>query len=266
MSARGFVTCSHRWSLALTGLGVTFLVGMIWAPIFSGKIAFFELLLPLMCLGGYLGYRGHRVFFLLPMLFTVAYFGLTVYTPMVRPVHWRMTTTDEPIKADAVLVLSSSVTGDGRLSPRGLERLLGGIKLVKEGWAPRLVITRLPPDIAEPDNDIKELFRLTDFGAEVVEFGPVWTTDDELAGIKQMMKARGWATVLVVTSPYHSVRVRALLQQCGINGAVIVAPDRSFPLSAPSVVSERIQIAHRIAYESVAWIKRKVMTPQCQSG
>ncbi|MGH9336131.1 MAG: hypothetical protein ACRD21_20525, partial [Vicinamibacteria bacterium] len=61
--------------------------------------------------------------------------------------HWMgegLVRRDPLVKADAVFVLASGLQPDGDPSSVALSRLVSGLGLLGEGWAPRLVLSELP--------------------------------------------------------------------------------------------------------------------------
>ena len=108
---------------------------------------------------------------------------------------------DEPANADAVVVLSGVRKA----------RLAKGLELVRKGVAPTLVISDgEAPGWAEGN-------RLCDGGTafRVVCFRPrPYSTHGEAADVAELARARGWRSLVVVTSRYHVTRARLLFRRC----------------------------------------------------
>lgn len=108
---------------------------------------------------------------------------------------------DEPRSADAVVVLSG--VRDARLAK--------GLELMQAGVARTLVIS---------DGEARgwaEANRLCAGGAafRVVCFRPrPYSTHGEAAEVARLARARGWRSLVVVTSRYHVTRSRLLFRRC----------------------------------------------------
>jgi uncharacterized SAM-binding protein YcdF (DUF218 family) len=131
----------------------------------------------------------------------VAYVAVAAYLFVVH--H-----DDRPAKADAVVVLSGTK-----------QRLPVGERLVREGFAPLLVVSRsTDPTIAEQ--------RACRTGALCFRAVP-YSTRGEARAIARLAAAHGWHTVDVVTSQFHVFRARILIQRCYHGGLRMVgAPER----------------------------------------
>lgn len=102
---------------------------------------------------------------------------------------------DHPAKADAVVVLSGTK-----------ERLPVGQRLVRNGYAPLLVVSRSTyPGAAER--------RACRSGALCFRADP-YSTRGEARAIARLAAARHWQTVDVVTSQFHIFRARILIKRC----------------------------------------------------
>jgi uncharacterized SAM-binding protein YcdF (DUF218 family) len=116
----------------------------------------------------------------------------------------------EPSRADAVVVLSGVRKA----------RLATGLELVRSGVAPTLVISDGTAPGWEEGN------RLCDGASadfRVVCFRPhPYSTHGEAADVARLARARGWRSLVVVTSRYHLTRARLLFRRCfdGPVGAV----------------------------------------------
>ncbi len=102
---------------------------------------------------------------------------------------------DRPAKADAVVVLSGTK-----------ERLPVGQRLVRNGYAPLLVVSRSTyPSAAER--------RACRSGALCFRADP-YSTRGEARAIARLAAVRNWQTVDVVTSQFHVFRARILIKRC----------------------------------------------------
>ena len=122
---------------------------------------------------------------------------------------------DEPRRADAVVVLSGVRKA----------RLVKGLELVRRGVAPTLVISDgRAPGWAEGN-------RLCDGGTKfrVVCFRPrPYSTHGEATDVARLARARGWRSLVVVTSRYHLTRARLLFRRC-LDGSVSAVSAETSP-------------------------------------
>jgi uncharacterized SAM-binding protein YcdF (DUF218 family) len=119
---------------------------------------------------------------------------------------------DPLVKSDAIFVL------DGKSPHRELE----GAVLFREGWAPRVVISRPRSDLAEdvrrafdlpPEREglIRLLQRAGVPERAIIALDPIVdNTLQELQVDFEYARAHGFRRVIIVSSPYHTRRVRLI--------------------------------------------------------
>jgi uncharacterized SAM-binding protein YcdF (DUF218 family) len=135
--------------------------------------------------------------------------------------------------ADAVVVLSGTN-----------QRLSVGQRLVREGYAPLLVVSRsTDPTVAEQ--------RACASGALCFRAEP-YSTRGEARAIARLAAARGWRTVDVVTSQFHVFRARILIRRCYHGGLRMIGASQS-PLRLPI----------DLAKESLNLVYQEVFAPGC---
>ena len=119
---------------------------------------------------------------------------------------------DPLVTSDAIFVL------DGKSPHRDLE----AAALYRDGWAPRVVVTRPRSDLAE---DVRREFGLETEQEQVVRTlrragvpesaivrldRVVENTEGELTADFDYAKAQGFRRVILVSSPYHTRRIRVI--------------------------------------------------------
>ena len=112
---------------------------------------------------------------------------------------------DSPRRSDAVVVLAGDA--DHRI-PRGLE-------LVRDGVAPRLLLSR------EPGEKWASWRRLCGRPAVTCFKADPYSTQGEAEAVARLAARRGFRSVAVVTSRYHVFRSRLLFERC-LDGRVSV--------------------------------------------
>lgn len=116
---------------------------------------------------------------------------------------WSPWATGAPGHADAVIVLSG-----------GRERLPPAMALVRRGVAPVLAISSVSHTRPWPLGE--RLCRAGRYaGARVVCFEAApYSTRGEAKTVARLAHARGWTSLVVVTSRFHVTRARMLFRRC----------------------------------------------------
>ena len=144
-------------------------------------------------------------------------------------------------KADAVLVLGGGLRP--ALAPRqgvevseGGDRLLTGLRLMRENKAPLLItsggrVSFTAADPAPPEAiSAKELAVELGLPASRILINPgSRTTAEEARDIGAMARARGWNSILLVTSAFHMPRSLATFRQRSGLSVIPVACDYQLP-------------------------------------
>jgi uncharacterized SAM-binding protein YcdF (DUF218 family) len=109
--------------------------------------------------------------------------------------------TDRPGRADAVVVFAG---GDG-------ERQEEGVRLVREGVAPALVIS----DGGQPGSSKARVCRERPAGLRLHCLSPdPATTRGEARAFAELAEREGWDSLVLVSSNYHVLRAGLLLGRC----------------------------------------------------
>jgi hypothetical protein len=142
---------------------------------------------------------------------------------------------DPPMRADAVFVMSGSPT-----------RLPLGVKLVRDGYAPLLVVSRSPSNVTRLEREACR-HRL---GLRVlcVSAHP-YSTVGEAETLARLAAAHDWRRLDVVTSQYHVVRARILIRRC-YRGAlrVVGAPDQPWLLPIDVALESVKLVYHELVH------------------
>lgn len=179
-------------------------------------------------------------------------------TDLVRGPVGRMVRRDpRPAHADAVVVLSGALTGDGRIGEGALTRLVGGIAELRAGVSSELVLTRLAEphgdQVVRSDADQIGLVRRLIPAVRLHLAGPVRNTRAEAVAVADLARKEGWHQVVVVTSPLHSRRACGAFEAAGLTVACRPSEERRFAMESPAGAGDRISAFSDWLYEKVAW-------------
>ncbi len=179
------------------------------------------------------------------------------YTDLAETLQRRIAEDDGPVPSDVIVVLSTNTQGE-TIGSAALYRMLAGMRLLRRGVAPNIVFTGDP---GRPDNQFHRLAPelLAALHADtsgVVPFEAVdgvrITTWWEARSIRQMAEARGWRRVLVVTSPCHTRRAKAMFRRNGLDAAVTPCLPVTGPGSRLTHPWIRFEVFRSVAYECAA--------------
>jgi uncharacterized SAM-binding protein YcdF (DUF218 family) len=145
-----------------------------------------------------------------------------VYTPLVPSLLRGLERRDELAPAPAVVVLGSVAWDEQTLSAAAQERFVHGYAVVRQGYAPRLIITRPPPPEKSWDAAVRRQIRDLGFDFPLDVVGPAGDTHEEAVAIAALARERGWDRVVLVTHPWHMRRAAAAFEKAGLK--VICSP------------------------------------------
>jgi uncharacterized SAM-binding protein YcdF (DUF218 family) len=176
------------------------------------------------------------------------------YTPLSGRLAERLVRREAPRAADAVFVFGSRLQLDGEPTPESMSRLLRGLELIGQGFAPRLVITELHPPVPPQEPLAREWMRTLGVEAELLALGPVRNTRDEALLMAGLCRERGLRRVLAVTSPTHSRRAAATLEKEGLEVVSVPAIEVQVDIETLDRPSERLRLFGAVLHESVGYV------------
>jgi uncharacterized SAM-binding protein YcdF (DUF218 family) len=172
---------------------------------------------------------------------------------------------EDPLPAgpsDALFVFGGSVSTDGRIGPQAADRLLEGIRLIRQGAAPRLVVSRvtttLGRDTITSDPDVRYLLETTGLPSDLHVLFPVRSTRLEAERLAELAGREGWRRVVVVTSPLHTRRACAAVARTGLEVVCRPSPERSVAWRTLPRPTDRIEALAGWLYESLGWIEYRL--------
>jgi uncharacterized SAM-binding protein YcdF (DUF218 family) len=204
-----------------TGAAFGFVLGLVAKELdFATLVSFWGdralVVLSSAAIGALLGLAGLEKLTIAAAVAGASLWALVVLTPVSHWMSEGLAREDPRQKADAVFVLASGLQGDGDLSTVAMSRLLGGLELMGEGWAPRLILSELPAPGPRYRDAACKLMDSLGMSQEVLTVGPVLNTHDEAVAVGELVRELGYERLLVVTSPSHSRRASLALEAQGV--------------------------------------------------
>lgn len=166
---------------------------------------------------------------------------LVAYGPLSRLMRDGLVRSDALRPADAVLVLGTRMQTDGDPTDAQLSRLYRALEVLKDGLAPRLLITELPAPFASQRPFAEDLLRRFVPEVELVDLGPAMNTHDEALMAAAYLNRLGLSRVIVATSPTHTFRAAALLEAQGLEAMVTPSRETRFDLETLDRPEERLR-------------------------
>jgi uncharacterized SAM-binding protein YcdF (DUF218 family) len=164
-----------------------------------------------------------------------------------------------PGGADAVIVLSASVTDQGLLNPVALDRLLEGTRLVRSGVARRLIVSRTETEvddrIVDSEADQRALIRFVGVAAELSILTETGNTRGEAVRAKKLAEESRWGSIVVVTSPSHTKRACAVFEAVGFVVTCRPSPDRRIAWNELDSPRDRTRAFGEWLYETLGWLE-----------
>jgi uncharacterized SAM-binding protein YcdF (DUF218 family) len=138
---------------------------------------------------------------------------------------------NETPKSDAIVVLGAAQY-DGRPSPVLKARLDHAIALYERGVAPFIIMTggQAPGDtVSEAVVGRRYAIRAGVPAAAVLTERGGMTTVESMEAVSRLMGSRELKTAVLVSDPFHMLRLKLLARQVGIRG--FTSPTRTSPIS-----------------------------------
>ena len=179
---------------------------------------------------------------------------IVLYTPIVRgfvPTFVRADTASV-VPVDAIVVLSGTVTDDGRLTGQALDRLLTALSVAKHRAISNLAVSVLQlPNRPTSQADQRELAALIDPELAVHFVRDVHSTHDEALAFAAMARTRDWHRVIVVTSLTHTRRACGAIEATGLVVECVPAEPRDYALRGLDRAGPRRLAFQEVVYETL---------------
>jgi uncharacterized SAM-binding protein YcdF (DUF218 family) len=188
---------------------------------------------------------------------------LVSYTPLVRPFTAPFVRRDAAMGMsaaagvpDAVVILSGSVTSEGRITGAALERFISGVQQARRLGIPVLALSVVgddaDPSVESSERDQRELAQLMAPDLTLRFVTNVHSTRDEALAFAAMARTRRWRRVVLVTSPLHSRRACATVEHAGLPVLCAPAASREYALSRLDRPETRRLVFADVVYETAA--------------
>ena len=168
------------------------------------------------------------------------------FTPLANYINIRMAGVARLEPSDAIVVLGrGGADSDGILTNRSLRRVVRGIDLYRQGFAPLLVFSGSLEEIRERANVARALGVP---GPAILSAPAARTTREEAEEVRKLLLPLGRKNVLLVSDPIDMPRARALMERAGFT--VRPAPTAA---SGPSQPEARLGLVRDLLIELSAW-------------
>ncbi|MCU1368570.1 MAG: hypothetical protein JWL72_4345 [Ilumatobacteraceae bacterium] len=175
------------------------------------------------------------------VLLLIAYYAINLFQV------WQVGRSDQARPVDAIIVMGAAQY-DGRPSPQLQARLDHVVELWNEGLAPLVIVTggNQPGDrFTEASTSAQYLTEHGVDPAAIAEEDHGHSSWESLAAVAPILTAHGARTVLLVSDPYHSLRIRLMAQELGF--VAYVSPTRTSPVRGTTAFGKEIKEAAGIS-------------------
>ncbi len=179
----------------------------------------------------------------------IAYFLVTLYQV------WSTGNADQARPVDAIVVMGAAQY-DGRPAPVLASRLDHALDLYRQGLADTIVVTggKQPLDrFTEAAASAQYLERRGVPESAIVQETAGRSSYDSLRGAARLLAAQGKRRVLLVSDPYHSLRIKGIAEEVGLDA--LTSPTRTSPITGMAAFRRMVKeaagvsLARAIGYE-----------------
>jgi uncharacterized SAM-binding protein YcdF (DUF218 family) len=180
--------------------------------------------------------------------------GLVYFLVNLFLVH-RTGNSDQARPVDAIVVMGAAQY-DGRPSPELAARLDHVVLLWNRGLAPLVITTgsNRPGDRFTEAQASATYLVQRGVPADAIEQVGGATSYDSLKAARDLLKARGLQRVLLVSDPYHSLRIRLVSEELGLTA--YVSPTRTSPVKGMTAFTRELKEAAGISVARIIGFDR----------
>ncbi len=183
---------------------------------------------------------------------------MLLYTPLIQRSSAPLVVQDQLAKADAIVVFSAGWEKNDKLSQATLEGYNYGIKLFQQNWAPAIVFAggNLQGEPTEAD-EMANMAISDGFPTEsVIAESAGSTAYENVLFVKKILLDRGVSSVIIVTPPYQSVRIKKMLTDKKVQVISAPVPNGTFDKANGL---ERLKLIKELTVESVKYLGYRVV-------
>ena len=172
---------------------------------------------------------------------------------------WQASNRDETRESQAIIVLGAAQY-DGRPSPVLARRLDHAAELYLEGLAPMIVVTggRQPGDrFTEAAASAAYLERLGVPGQAIEREVQGESSWESLAAASRFLRADGVTRVLLVSDPYHALRIASIADDLGLD-AVVSPADGGSSIGSLFRETVAVGVGRVIGYDRLVQLDEEV--------
>lgn len=161
---------------------------------------------------------------------------------------WWVGQSDQKRAVDAIVVMGAAQY-DGRPSPLLAARLDHALELFQERYAPLIVVTggKQPGDrFTEARTSAAYLTARGVPAAAILEDDQGRTSYESLAAAARLLERRGSRSVLLVSDPFHSLRIRGTAGELGLSA--YVSATRTSPIKGFTAFRRMLKEAAGVSY------------------
>lgn len=153
---------------------------------------------------------------------------------------------DQARAVDAIVVMGAAQY-DGRPSPQLAARLDHVVELWDRGLASKVITTgsNRPGDRFTEAGASAAYLEAHGVPAEAIEQVGGATSYDSLVAVRDLLRSEGLRRVLLVSDPYHSLRIRLVSQELGLTA--YVSPTRTSPVRGGAAFRREVKEAAGIS-------------------
>ncbi|MBN2453528.1 MAG: YdcF family protein [Candidatus Omnitrophica bacterium] len=150
------------------------------------------------------------------LIAALAFYLLVFYTPIVWVLAQPLIVSDPPKKVDAIVVLGGGIGESGKVGQGYEERAEYAVELYKKGYASYIIFSSGYIHILEETLVMKALaLSLGVPENAIVLENRVSNTHDSVLFTREILDKKGWKKIILLTSPYHMLRVSKVFAKMG---------------------------------------------------
>jgi uncharacterized SAM-binding protein YcdF (DUF218 family) len=160
-----------------------------------------------------------------------AIYILLTATPVAYYYGAPLLTESDAHPSDVIVLLSSGQLDADWLTPDAAQRLLGALRLYREGYAPAIISSGSQHGAGLHQAELQAAWLAragVPPGALIIESTSIRTYESGLE-VRRIMQQRGWKSAVVVTSQMDVPRVRLVFRKLGVATSYLPVPEFKRP-------------------------------------